>query len=176
MLIIRITRAPNVIMLPKLGGIRKEQMTKESVSINEWKFKVLRNLDTRNLIERLHQYESEMEQALSEQATFKEANREYLTSGVSSDGQEVKRILAELAAQAPASADGKRLSVADRESWLHRQRVENEELSAAIKRQQSVAFELVNHEIRIEMARRRLEGTKSVDNSMASLLNFLVGE
>jgi len=161
--------------LSGLGQTKGKQMTEENSSVSEWKLKVLRNLDTRNLIERVNQYTSELEQALRDQAVFKEASREYLTSGVSSDCQVVKRILAELAVQTPASAEGKRLSVAEKESWLHRQRTENEELASAINQQQTVAFQADNHEIKIEMARRRLEGTRAILALRTAQLNFLAG-
>ena len=70
------------------------------MEIND-KVKILKSLDTKGLIARIQQYEDELEHALREQASFKDTNREYLTSGMSTDCQEVKRILAELATLGP---------------------------------------------------------------------------
>ena len=140
--------------------------------LEEWKLKILRNLDTKGLIEKMQQYQDELEQALREHASFKDLNREYLTSGASSDCQEVKRILAELTAKGPDS-EGKKLTVVEKETWLQRQRTENEELSAAIGKQKSIAFLVENNEIKIEMAKRRLEGARAVLALRTAQLNFL---
>jgi hypothetical protein len=139
---------------------------------DEWKLKILRNLDTKGLVEKIHQYQDELERALREQASLKNTNREYLASGTSSDCQEVKRILAELAAQGPPD-QGKKFTVVEREAWLQRQRTENEELCAAIKEQKNVSFLMENIEIDIEMAKRRLEGARAVLALRTAQLNFL---
>jgi hypothetical protein len=141
------------------------------VEIDE-KLKILKSLDTKSLIERVRQYEEELEAALREHASFKDLNREYLTSGASSDCQEVKRILAELTAKGPDTG-GKKLTVVEKETWLQRQRTENEELSAAIGKQKSIAFLVENNEIKIEMAKRRLEGARAVLALRTAQLNFL---
>ena len=139
----------------------------------EHKLKILRNLDTGSLIEKLHRYEDELEQALREDASFKDVNREYLTSGASSDCQAVKRMLAELEARAPANTEGRKVTVAEKEAWLQRQRTENAGLSAAVNKQKSVAFLAENSEIKIEMARRRLEGVRAILALRTAQLNLL---
>jgi len=142
------------------------------VEIND-KVKILKSLDTKGLIARIQQYEDDLEHALREQASFKDINREYLTSGMSTDCQEVKRILAELATQGPPRESGKKLTVAEREVWLQKQRTENDELAAAINKQKSISFLLENNEINIEMARRRLEGTRALLALRTGQINFL---
>jgi len=142
------------------------------VEIND-KVKILKRLDTKGLIARIQQYEDDLEHALREQASFKDINREYLTSGMSTDCQEVKRILAELATQGPPAESGKRLTATAREAWLHKQRTENDELAAAINKQKSIAFLLENNEINIEMARRRLEGARALLALRTAQINFL---
>jgi hypothetical protein len=142
------------------------------VEIND-KVKILKSLDTKGLIARIQQYEDDLEHALREQASFKDINREYLTSGMSTDCQEVKRILAELATQGPPRESGKKLTVAEREVWLQKQRKENDELAAAINKQKSISFLLENNEINIEMARRRLEGTRALLALRTGQINFL---
>lgn len=137
------------------------------------KVKILKSLDTKGIVAKIHHYEGELEHALREQASFKDINREYLTSGMSTDCQEVKRILAELAAQGPPTESGKKLTAGEREVWLQKQRTENDELAAAINKQRSIAFLLENNEISIEMARRRLEGTRALLALRTGQINFL---
>lgn len=139
---------------------------------DEWKLKILRNLDTKGLIEKIQQYQNELERALNEQASFKDLNREYLTSGATSDCHEVKRLLAELAAQGPPD-QGKKLTAAEKEAWLQRQRTENDELSAAISKQKSIAFLTENNEIKIEMAKQRLQNSRALLALRTAQLNFL---
>jgi len=139
------------------------------------KLKILKRLDTKELITKIQHYEDELEHALREQASFKDINREYLTSGMSTDCQEVKRILAELATQGPPTESGKKLTAADREVWLQKQRTENDELAATINKQKSISFLLENNEINIEMARRRLEGARALLALRTGQINFLAG-
>ena len=124
------------------------------------KLKILKSLDTRDLIAKIHQYEDEFEKALAGLADFKSQNHQFLGSG---DCQEIKRILAELAAQAPeANEAGKKMTLADKEVWLQKQRTENKELSEAIQKQRQVAFLLDDHQIKVEMVKKRLEGTRAI--------------
>jgi hypothetical protein len=92
---------------------------------------------------------------------------------MSTDCQEVKRILAELATQGPPAESGKKLTAAHREVWLQKQRTENDELAAAINKQKSISFLLENNEINIEMARRRLEGARALLALRTAQINFL---
>lgn len=137
------------------------------------KLKILKSLDTKSLIARIQHYEDDLEHVLREQASFKDINREYLTSGMSTDCQEVKRILAELATQGPPAESGKKLTAAERDVWLQKQRTENDELAASINRQKSIAFLLENNEISIEMVRRRLEGARALLALRTGQINFL---
>lgn len=134
---------------------------------------ILQSLDTKSLVEKLHKYEDEMEMALREEASFRNLNHEYLASGTG-DCQEVKRILAELSARGPESnPEGKKLTIADRENWLVKQRTENKELSGAINRQREVSFLVDNHQIKAEMAKRRLEGIKGILSLKTQQIAFL---
>ena len=140
----------------------------------EEKIKILKSLDTKNLIEKLHKYEDELETALREAASFKDLNRGYLSS--TGDCQEVKKLLAELRAQTPATNEaGKKLTLADKEDWLQGQRAQNEELAAAIAKQKDTAFLLENNEIKADMARRRLTGAIAVLGLKTQQLAFLAG-
>ena len=135
------------------------------------KLKILKSLDTKNLIAKIHQYEEEFEKALAGQADFKSQNHQFLGSG---DCQEIKRILAELAAHAPETNEaGKKMTLADKEVWLQKQRTENKELSEAIQKQRMVAFLIDDHEIKVEMARRRLAGTVAIMALRTQQIAFL---
>jgi len=139
------------------------------------KIRILKSLDTRSLVEQVHRYEDELETALREQASFKSLNYQYLASR-DGDCPEVKRLLSELISGVPERNDvGKKLTAAEKEAWLQRQRKENEELAAAITRQKDVAFLIDNHEIKVEMAKKRLEGARVVLGLKTAQINFLSG-
>jgi len=126
----------------------------------EEKIKVLKSRETKSLVEKLHQVEDVLEKAMIAEADFKAQNHGYLGSG---DCQEVKRILAELSVQVPETNEaGKKMTIADKETWLAKQRTENKELSEAIQKQRQVSFLLDDHQIKVEMTRRRLEGIRAV--------------
>ncbi len=140
----------------------------------EEKIRILKSLDTRNLIAQLHKYEDELETALREAASFKDLNRGYLSS--TGDCQETKKILAELRAQAPTANDaGKKFTLADKEDWLQKQRTDNDELAAAIAKQKDIAFLLENNEIKADMARRRLAGAVAVLTLKTQQIAFFAG-
>ena len=135
------------------------------------KLKILKSLDTRDLITKIRQYEDEFEKALAGQADFKSQNHQFLGSG---DCQEIKRILAELAAHAPETNEaGKKMTLADKEVWLQKQRTENKELSEAIQKQRMVAFLIDDHEIKVEMARRRLASVMAITALRTQQIAFL---
>lgn len=68
---------------------------------------------------------------------------------------------------------GKNLTENDKKAWLERQRKENKELSEAIAKQRQVAFLLDDWQIKVEMAKRRLEGTKAVLALKTAQIRFL---
>ena len=167
------------------------------------KLEILRKLDTKSLIDKIHQYEDDIETAMRDDASFKDLNYEYLASGTN-DCQAIKIILAELLAQAPETTEVekpltkvekstwlnsdfsgsvddapktaivvKNLTENDKKAWLEQQRKENDELSGAINRQKNTAFNADNNGITIEMAKKRLESAKAVLNLKTSQINFL---
>jgi len=138
------------------------------------KLKILKSLDTKNLIEKLHEYEGELLQALTQQADFTAQNAEYLSSR-GSDCSKVKELIAELAVQAP-DINGKKMTIAERDAWLTRQRTENNELSEAIQKQRQISFLQDDYEIKLEMTKRRLENTKAVLNLKRAQIDFLGGD
>lgn len=137
----------------------------------EEKIKVLKSRGTKSLVEKLHQAEDALEKAMIDEADFKNSNHGYLGSG---DCQEVKRILGELSAQAPeTNGAGKKMTIADKDAWLLRQRTENKELADAIVKQRQVAFLIDDHTIKCDMAKRRLTGTIAVLALKTQQLAFL---
>ena len=140
----------------------------------ETKLQILRQLDTKSLIQKISEYENALETALRESSSFKDLNRGYLSS--TGDCQEVKKILAETRTQAPETKeDGKKLIAADRDDWLQKQRTENQELADALAKQKDIAFQLENNEITCDMARRRLAGAIAVMNLKTQQIAFLAG-
>lgn len=137
----------------------------------EEKLKILKSLDTKSLLEKTYQYENELHKALIAEADFKNSNHNFLGSG---DCQEVKRILAELTMQAPETNEaGKRMTAADKDNWLAKQRTENKELSEAIVKQRQVAFLVDDHQIKVEMARRRLTSAIAILTLRTQQIAFL---
>lgn len=140
----------------------------------EVKIEILKRLDTKGLIQKLSKYEDELETALRDAASFKDLNRGYLSS--TGDCQEAKKLLAELSAQAPeANKAGKKMTQADKEIWLQKQRTDNLELTAAIAKQKDTAFILENNEIKADMARRRLASAVAVLALKTQQIAFLAG-
>jgi len=147
-----------------------EDMKEVMMEIEE-KIRILKSLDTKALIAKLSQYEDELQKLMAEEAMFKNQSHGYLGSG---DCQAVKKILAELAAQAPSTNEaGKKTTVADREAWLQKQRTENNELNEAHQKQREGAFLVDDHVIKVEVARRRLAGATAVLALKTQQLAFL---
>lgn len=141
----------------------------------ETKLAILKKLDTANLIRAIKKLEDELETALRDASSFKDLNRGYLSS--TGDCQEAKKLLAEVRAQAPeANKDGKKLTAADRDDWLQKQRVDNQELAAALAKQKDIAFQLENNEITGDMTRRRLAGAIAILAIRTAQINFLAGD
>lgn len=136
------------------------------------KVAMLKALDTKKLVEMIPELESNYETALKEEASFKNLNAGYLSSGIN-DCAEVKRILAELIVNEPLGASGKKMLTAERDAWLIQERTNNKDLSAAINRQYSVAFGLENNKIAIEMAKKKLEDVHKILSLKTAQIQFL---
>lgn len=140
---------------------------------DQQKLDFLKYLDTKSLIEKLAQYEKELQKVLREQTDFVAKEHDYTTSR-GTDCHAVKSIIAELNAQIPdTNGGGKKLTVADRETFLVKQRKENKELSEAIQRQHQVSFLQDDWQINVEMTKKRLESIKAVLALKTAQLNFL---
>ena len=130
------------------------------------KIRALKKLDTHDLVAMIPVLEDKLETALREESSFKDLNAGFLSSGIN-DCSETKRMLAELAVQ----AEGKNKE--ERDAWLTRQRTDNAELVGVLNRQRTVAFELNNIQIAIEMARKRLDNVLRVLSLRTAQIKFL---
>ena len=142
------------------------------------KITALKNLDTGPLIKLLQQQQDTLESALREEAKVKDLNMGFMASG-NNDCAEVKRILAELAYQAPSigpgsiSPIGKKPTVAERETWLTLQRQRNHELVVAIEQQRVTMFTLESLRIDSEMAKKKMENIRAVLSLRTAQIEFL---
>ena len=170
----------------------KAKLALEDANRNK-KIRALKELDTKRLVDLLPELEEKLEAALREDASFRNLNTGYLSSGTS-DCAEVKRLTAELAIKGPPRGIGfgkgqktpnnteeliatgtsaKKPTAEEAKNWLILQRTENDELSQALARQNDVAFELENLRISIEMAKKRLENIHKILALRTAQIEFL---
>lgn len=135
---------------------------------------VLQSLDTKRLIDQLHELEAKLEQSLIEDLSFRNMNSQYMST-IGSDCAEVKRILADLRLNAPSKEDSKKMTVDEREAWLIGQRSISP-LSDAIEAQEQLVFVAETNRISIEMARKRLDDIRSVLALKTAQIRFLTGD
>ena len=143
----------------------KEKLELEEKERNR-KIQALKTLGTGGLVAIIPGLEDKLETALREESSFKDLNAGFLSSGIN-DCSETKRLLAELAIQ----AEGKNKE--ERDAWLTRQRTENTELANILNRQKTVAFDLNNIQIAIEMSRKRLDNVLKVLSLRTAQIKFL---
>lgn len=128
----------------------------------------LHELNTKPLVDRLDGLEGSLETALRAEASFRDLNAGFLSSGTTSDCAEVKRMLAELSAKGA----GEKQTVAEKEVWLTLRRSDTD-LAAAIARQKTVAFDLDGHRTTIEMAKHKLTNLRVVLGLKTAQIQFL---
>lgn len=136
------------------------------------KIQALKSLGTARLIGMLPELEQKLEAVLRAEASFCNLNVGYLSSS-NQDCAEVKRITSELSLHCPEVINGKKTILDDRKAWLELQRVQNDELHDALERQKVVAFQLEQHRIDIEMAKKRLENVHRVLALRTAQIQFL---
>ena len=76
-------------------------------------------------------------------------------------------MLAELAPANPGK------NTIERDAWITRQRVDNKELNGAILKQREVAFLIEDFRIKVEIAKKKLENSKTVIALRTAQINFL---
>ncbi len=135
----------------------------------EFLVEFLNKLDTKRLVERLAELETQLENAMLHEADYKYQNASYL-SGYNSDSRSVEEIMASLI----PPTDKK--TVDQRKAWLLLQRKENNELAAAIKQQHEVAFHNEQNRIEVEMLNRKLEGVRVVLRLKTQQIAFLASD
>lgn len=152
---------------PNLAEQVKAKLELEEENRNN-KIQALKNLDTKRLIDQMIETENKLDAALREELNFKDLNAGYLSS-TGSDCAEVKHLQAVLH-NTPRET---KMTAPEVAAWLTIQRKENHELADAIERQRSVAFQLGNFELNIEMLKRRLEGQRGVLYLRTAQVKFL---
>lgn len=125
-----------------------------------------KQLRTKELVANLPKLTDDLEKMLIAEADFRSVQHSYLASRESDCG-EVKRLLAELSAANPGK------NTIERDAWITRQRVDNKELNQAILKQREVAFLIEDHRIAVEIAKKKLENTKTVIALRTAQINFL---
>ena len=129
-------------------------------------------MGTKNLIENLNNWEDKLFLALTEDAKYRAENVAYL-AGYTDDCKAVKEVLAKLSMDPPLGPEGKKATVAQVEAWLTFQRTHNEELMAAIAKQNAVAFQVENNRISIEDYKRRIEAVRAILALRTAQIEFL---
>jgi len=138
------------------------------------KINFLKSFGTKEVLQKIHRLEDELDAVLREEASFKNLNPGYL-AGYGSDCAEVDRLLSELHLKVPETVPGteKKMTAPAKTAWLNGQRVENADVVAAIARQHDVAFQLDNIKINAEMAKKRLEVQRAILALKTAQIQFL---
>jgi len=134
-------------------------------------------MGTKEVLQKIHRLEDELDAVLREEASFKNLNPGYL-AGYGTDCTEVDRLLSELHLKTPETVPGteKKMTAPDKSAWLNVQRVENADVVAAIARQHDVTFQLDNIKINAEMAKKRLEVQRAVLALKTAQIQFLTSD
>jgi hypothetical protein len=138
----------------------------------EEKIEYLNSIGTGALITKIHEAENILEERMLADAQYRSNNVGYL-AGYGDDCGIVKTLLADLTFDAPVGTDGKKLTVAQLDSWLRQQRTGHALLAEEIKHQNQVTFQCENNRIEIEMAKKRLESLKAILGLRTAQIEFL---
>lgn len=161
---------PSLPIIYSISSVHSQDMAMQDL---KRKTDFLKNLDTKQLVARMHQLEDELEHSLIQESEHKKLHAEYLSS-YASDCRAVDEIMATL--EPPYREDGKAMTVDQRKVWLTRQRKENPELVEAIAKQHNVAFLNDQNHIKVETVLKRLEGVRIVLTLKTAQIRFLTGE
>ena len=150
--------------------VREQLRSKMSILDKQ---KILSKMNTADLLVRLQKSEDELEKALREQASFRNLNAPFLAN-YGDDCAQVKEIISML--EPPEEINGKKTTVAQRDAWIARQRIDNDNLHNTIGRQNCHSFTADNLKIAIEIARTKMENTRKVLELRAAQCEFLASE
>ena len=141
----------------------------------EEKKKLLKSLNTKDLIESLSKAEDQFDTAVHEYNTFRDLNYAHACSATT-DSPAVKARLAELVFEILPSVKtktDKAMTVQEKEAWLTIQRTKDQALQKAIEAQKNIFFQLENLRNSIEVARERLHGMRAVLELRTAQIRFL---
>ncbi len=156
-------------------NIQQEQLAvmQETIKLVKWKMSLLEKLETRPLVEQLHNQEAEISKIMQEELEYKNKNRG-LIAGAGEDCSMVKAKLAELWVDAPTiRADTTKATQADKEAWLRSQRTSNKELATLIEGQMRVLAGIEEFRINMDIAKRKVESTLAVLRLKTAQIEFL---
>ena len=139
------------------------------------KIEYLNSIGTGSLITKIHEWENILEERMLADAQYRSNNVGYL-AGYGEDCAAVKATLADLTLDAPVGTDGKKLTVAQLDSWLRQQREHNAQLAENIRLQNQITFQCENNRIEIEMVKKRLESLKAILGLRTAQISFLGSE
>ena len=141
------------------------------------KINFLKSLGTKEVIQKIHRLENDLDAALREETNFKNLNAGYLAN-YGSDCAEVDRLLSELSFKCPDLVPGteKKMTAPDRTAWLKTQRTENKDVDAAINRQHSGTFQLDNLKTDIEIAKKKLDSMRAILGLKTAQIQFLTSD
>jgi len=131
------------------------------------KVKILRDLNTKPLLENIPNLEDKLEQALRAEASFCDLNYGFLSG--TGDCAEVKAFEAGLRARIPSELKNKE----ERDAWLTKQRKDDDELYGLIQAQKSTSFLHDGCKTDIEMAKKKLDNTLAVIRIKTAQIEFL---
>jgi len=140
----------------------------------ERRLELLAKLDTKKLIERMHQLEDSLFTLLMDQANYYAEHADDLARG-GNDSPAIKVLEAELLWQCPEAKEGKKLTVAEKEAWLLQQRKGNKALAEAVERQKQASFQLDSNQATVEVVKQEMQGVRAVITLKTAQINFLSG-
>jgi hypothetical protein len=131
------------------------------------------NLNTQELREKLDSTIEEYKKALFDQALHRSANAEYIAS-YGADCDALKEKMAML--HVPIShADGKKIfaNKDEKTDWLLRERQQNPDLIAIIKKQNTVSFIIESDRANVEILIQKIQNMRTVITLKTAVINFL---
>lgn len=144
------------------------------------------SLYTKELVEQLPNLLKDLETKMMDAAAHRQANADFIAA-VGADCRAVKDYMATLrppeekligvdpTTTPPSKGEWKKTTKEDKEAWLSRQRSEDSNLLALIKKQGTVYFVIEADKVAIEIAGERLANARIVLSLKAAQLNFLAG-
>ena len=148
---------PPAIHTEKTVQQQQLELIVEQTKLIKWKFGILEQLHTKEVVARIGELETEFTKLQAEELAYRNNNRGFM-AGLMDDCQVVKEKLAELFLETPEfRADAKKATVQDKDAWMRTQRTQNKELLALINKQAQVYAAVEDYRLRSDATKRKLE-------------------